>query len=284
MDLRRVGKRPLEMLARAGAFDQLDPNRRRVHDSLDALTAYSGAIHTQRASDQTSLFGEAGEDLPEPRLAPVDDWLPAERLAHEHAAIGFYLSGHPLDDYMAGLRRAGVRLFEDVAAEAERRPLVAKIAGSVAARQERTSARGNRFAFVALSDPSGAYEVRVFAEALEAHRALLEPGTNVILTVEATHDGGRLNLLARNVAPVDVAAGGAQPLTIFIDDPAAVGALGTLLTRFAEEKTPSRADISLRLLDPALPGEVEIPLGREWPVNPSIRSALKGVPGVVMVE
>ncbi len=284
VDLRRVGKRPLEMLARAGAFDQLNPNRRRVHDGLDALTAYSGAIHTQRASDQTSLFGEAGEDLPEPRLSPVEDWLPAERLAHEHAAIGFYLSGHPLDDYMPGLRRAGVRLFEEVAQDAERRPLVAKLAGAVTARQERTSARGNRFAFVALSDPSGAYEARVFAEALEAHRHLLEPGTNVILTVEATHDGGRLNLLARNVAPVDVPAGAVDALTIFVDDSAAIADLSILLARFAAEQTKSRADISLRLLDPALPGEVEISLGADWPVNPSIRSALKGVRGVVMVE
>jgi DNA polymerase-3 subunit alpha len=68
---------------------------------LDALVAYSAAIHEQKGSAQVSLFGEAGEDLPEPRLPPVEDWLPAERLAEEHTAIGFYLSGHPLDDYMA---------------------------------------------------------------------------------------------------------------------------------------------------------------------------------------
>ena len=46
----------------------------------------------QRASDQVSLFGDAGEDLPEPRLSPVDDWLPAERLSEEFKAVGFYLS------------------------------------------------------------------------------------------------------------------------------------------------------------------------------------------------
>ncbi|MEL6519933.1 MAG: DNA polymerase III subunit alpha, partial [Pseudomonadota bacterium] len=92
VDLKRVGKRPLEMLARAGAFDELDPNRRRVFDSLDALVAYSAAIHEQRASAQVSLFGEAGDDLPEPRLSPVEDWLPNERLSEEHTAVGFYLS------------------------------------------------------------------------------------------------------------------------------------------------------------------------------------------------
>ena len=59
----------LEMLARAGAFDQLDRNRRRVFDSLDGLVTYSAAVHEARASNQVSLFGEAGTDIPEPRMA-----------------------------------------------------------------------------------------------------------------------------------------------------------------------------------------------------------------------
>ena len=54
---------------------------------------YSAAVHEQKGSAQVSLFGEAGEDLPEPRLVPVEDWLPAERLREEFQAVGFYLSG-----------------------------------------------------------------------------------------------------------------------------------------------------------------------------------------------
>ena len=89
VDLKRVGKRPLEMLARAGAFDALDRNRARVFAGLDALVAYSAAIHDAAASNQVSLFGAAGDDLPEPRLPDTEDWLPAARLAAEHAAVGF---------------------------------------------------------------------------------------------------------------------------------------------------------------------------------------------------
>jgi DNA polymerase-3 subunit alpha len=135
VDLKRVGKRPLEMLARSGAFDQLDPNRRRVFESLDALVAYSAAIHDQRASAQVSLFGEAGDDLPEPRLSPVTDWLPAERLSAEFAAVGFYLSGHPLDDYMTALKRKGAMTLDDVLAKALGGPCVVKMAGVVAGRK-----------------------------------------------------------------------------------------------------------------------------------------------------
>ncbi|EKD59693.1 MAG: hypothetical protein ACD_54C01187G0001, partial [uncultured bacterium] len=67
VDLKRVGKRPLEMLARAGAFDVLDANRARVFEALDALVAYSAAIFEAKSSNQVSLFGEAGADIPEPR-------------------------------------------------------------------------------------------------------------------------------------------------------------------------------------------------------------------------
>ena len=68
----------------------------------------------------TSGGGEAGDDLPEPRLSPVGDWLPSERLGEEHKAVGFYLSGHPLDDYLPALKRKGVLTLEEVAKKAER--------------------------------------------------------------------------------------------------------------------------------------------------------------------
>ena len=97
VDLRKIGKRPLEMLAQAGAFDVLDTNRHRVFKSLDALVAYSAAIHDQKVSRQVSLFGEGGDDLPEPLLASVSDWLPAERLSREFSACLLYTSPSPRD-------------------------------------------------------------------------------------------------------------------------------------------------------------------------------------------
>jgi DNA polymerase-3 subunit alpha len=287
VDLKRVGKRPLEMLARAGAFDVLDRNRHRVFDSLDALVSYSAAIHEQRASAQVSLFGEAGADLPEPRLSPVGDWLPNERLAEEHRAIGFYLSGHPLDDYMPALKRRGVLTLEEVTAKAERAPLVAKMAGAVSSKQERKSARGNRFAFVGLSDPTGIYEVTVFSDTLEAARDHLETGQNVVLTVEANMESEQLKLLARSVAPVDTIAAdaGGMALKIYVERAEAVGHVAGLLGRAAEMARGARpGTVSLCLMDPTLPGETELDLGAEFPLNPQIKGALKSLPGVLSVE
>ncbi len=287
VDLKKVGKRPLEMLARAGAFDELDKNRRRVFESLDRLVQYSAAIHEQKNSNQVSLFGEAGDDLPEPRLSPTPDWLPAERLSEEFKAIGFYLSGHPLDDYMPALKRKQVMTLDEVTERARSGPLIAKMAGVVAGRQERKSAKGNRFAFVQMSDPTGAYEVTLFSDTLEKCREFLETGAQVVLTAEATMEADQLKLLGRSVGPADslVAEAGATGLRIYVDEAQAVPTVAKVLEDAASAaKGAARGPVQFMLLDPSLPGDVEMELGREFPINPQIKGAIKSLEGVMTVE
>ncbi|MDT8854590.1 DNA polymerase III subunit alpha [Paracoccaceae bacterium Fryx2] len=290
VDMKRVGKRPLEMLARAGAFDALDANRARVFDALDGLCAYSAAIFEARGSAQVSLFGEAGADLPEPRLGSRDDWLPVERLTEEHQAIGFYLSGHPLDDYMGPLKRRNVMTLAELTRAAERGPLVAKLAGSVASRQEKKSAKGNRFAFVQLSDPTGLYEVTVFSDTLEQARDVLEPGQNVVLTVEANLEGDTLKLLARAAQPIDAVAAeaGATSLRIHLNRGEAAASVAALFARVLAEggkgRAAARGQIILCVPDPATGQEIDLTLPRDYPVTPQIKGAIKAMTGVVMVE
>ncbi len=282
VDMKRVGKRPMEMLARAGAFDVLDPNRARVFEALDALVAYSAAVAEAKASTQVSLFGDTGSDLPEPRLPFRDDWLPVERLTQEHQAIGFYLSGHPLDDYMSALKRKEVKTLAEVTVMAERGPLVAKMAGSVSAKQERKSAKGNRFAFVSLSDPTGLYEVTVFSDTLEAARDLLEPGLNVVLTVEATLEGDTLKLLARAAQPIDQVAAdaGAQAIRVHLNRAEAIPSLAALL---AKVEGRNKAEITLCVPDDQ-GREIDLTLPQPYPLTPQIRGAIKAMSGVVLVE
>ena len=282
VDLKRVGKRPLEMLARAGAFDVLDPNRARVFEALDPLVAYSAAIHEAKSSNQVSLFGEAGADIPEPRMPFRDDWQPVERLTQEHLAIGFYLSGHPLDDYMSALKRRDVKTLTEVTALAERGPLIAKLAGAVSSKQERKSAKGNRFAFVQLSDPTGLYEVTLFSDALDAARDYLEPGKNVVLTVKAELEGDTLKLLANGVQPIDAVAdqAGAQALRIHLNAASAASSIALLLARVEGR---NRAQITLCVADDQ-GREIDLTLPQPYPITPQIKGAIKAMQGVVMVE
>jgi DNA polymerase-3 subunit alpha len=276
------------MLARSGAFDALDRNRHRVLRSLDALVAYSAAIHEQKGSAQVSLFGEAGEDLPEPRLPDAEDWMPAARLAEEHHALGFYFSGHPLDDYMSALKRKGVLSYMEVEERAARGDFVTWMAGAVSQRQERKSQRGTRFAFVGLSDPTGTYEVMVFSEALEAARHMLEPGTNVRVQVKVETQDGQVRLRAETVQLVDEAvAAEARGFRVFVNDCAAPASVAQLLARIAATARPPRAARSTSAPWPPISrgaAEVEALVGEGLPVSPQIKGALKSLPGVVTVE
>ncbi|NBR90376.1 MAG: DNA polymerase III subunit alpha, partial [Rhodobacteraceae bacterium] len=289
VDLKRVGKRPLEMLARAGAFDQLDSNRRRVFDSLEALVGYSAAVHESRASNQVSLFGEGGDDLPEPRLLPVADWMPADRLAEEHKAIGFYLSGHPLDDYLPALRRKKVMTLQELQDKAERDgAAVGRVGVIVSALQERKSGRGTRFFRMNISDPTGQVSgMALFPENFDTVRAVFDQTVQVVMTLEARFNEGQFDPVARSVAPMEqvVADAGSSGLKIFVEEPEAVGIVATVLREAAEKaRGVGRGPIQFCLIHPDLPGEVEIDAGVEYPVTPQIKGAIKSLPGVVMVE
>ena len=289
VDLKRVGKRPLEMMARAGAFDVLDDNRRRVFDSLDALVSYSAAIHEQRASAQVSLFGEAGEDLPEPRLSPVGDWLPNERLAEEHKAIGFYLTGHPLDDYLPALKRKGVLTLDGLREKAEKNgAAVGKVAVIVGGLQQRKSGRGTQFFRMNISDPTGQVSgMALFPDDFEATRRVFDETLQVVMTLEGRFNEGQFDPIARSVAPIDavVADAGGMALNVHVDRPAAVEAVASLLANAAEQARGAKpGEVSLTLMDPTLPGEVDMTLGKSFALNPQIKGAIKSITGVVHVE
>ena len=293
VDLKRIGKRPLEMLARSGAFDQLDSNRRRVFQSLDALTAYSAAIFEQKTSNQVSLFGEAGDDLPEPRLSPVDDWLPNERLAEEQLAIGFYLSGHPLDDYAVALKRKGMLTLAELQEKAERDGgAVARVGVIVSGLQERKSGRGTRFFRMNISDPTGQVSgMALFPEDFESVRQVFEKTYQVVMTLEARFNEGQFDPIARSVAPIDgvVSAGAVAGLNVMIDTADAAEIIHSVLSRFKDDgSVKSKGPVRITALSVPLPDEatqdVPIDIGDAWPVSPQIKGALKSLPGVVAVE
>ena len=284
VDLRKIGKRPLEMLAQAGAFDVLDTNRHRVFKSLDALVAYSAAVHDQKVSRQVSLFGEGGDDLPEPLLASVSDWLPAERLSREFSAIGFYVTGHPLDDYKSAFKINEILTLEEVEQKVLRGPNLVKIAGVVVGRQERKSARGNRFAFVQLSDFTGNFEVTLFSDVLERSRNYLDSGARIILTVEASLEEEQLKLLCRSIANIDdaISTDGSHGIKIFVEDKKVLPSILSVLGQASEnKKIVCKGPIHLCLIGSSLPGEVEMDTGLTCDTSPQIRGAIKSLDGVL---
>ena len=192
-----------------------------------------------------------------------------------------------MDDYLPALRRKQVLTLDEVAAKAERGPFIGRMAGVVAGRQERKSARGNRFAFAQLSDPTGQYEVTLFSDTLEAAREHLETGSRIIVTVEATMEADQLKLLGRSVAPVDIAIAdaGSNGLRIFLGEAGAVSAVRSVLENAREQKIKgARGPVIFTIQTQSDLGEIDVSLDEVYPVTPQIKGALRSLQGVVEVE
>jgi len=230
------------------------------------------------------LFGEAGEDLPAPRLSSPEDWLPTERLTHEHSAVGFYLTGHPLDDYLGALQRKRILPYADLVAATAKGKIATRIAGTVLSCQERKSQKGNRYAFVQLSDPTGLYEATVFADTLEKNRDLLEPGKAVILTIEAESENDQIRMRVQGVQDIDAATSdaGEAGLKIFINNEAAVPAISA---RLQDIKSPNKLRGGpISIIATLTDSEVEIELKGKYIVTPQVTGAIKSANGVTHVE
>ncbi|MEL6747303.1 MAG: DNA polymerase III subunit alpha, partial [Pseudomonadota bacterium] len=196
LDPKALNKRCVEMLACAGAFDDLHPERAEIYGNADRIIAAAQKTASDKAAGQNDLFGlggpaagaagDAGAVPAAVELRSMAPWRATEKLMREHEAIGFYLSGHPIDQYVGVLDKLDVTRWSDF--EATAFPgMGANFAATVTACRIRRSAKGNRFAFVAFSDPSGQFEAIVFADTLTAAENLMEPGTPVL--VRATADG-----------------------------------------------------------------------------------------------
>ena len=281
IDPRQVNKRALESLARAGAFDSIHPNRAQLVAAADSLIAYAQSVAADRVSAQESLFGQQA-DASRPRLTKTERWDPARQLDEELAAVGFYLSGHPLGDMVEILRRHRTTFFVDAVAAATNAGAQAfRMVGVVRRRQERSSARSDgKFAFVTLSDPTGEYEVLFQPETLRKCRDLLEPGRSIVLRVRAKASDGEVRFFADDAEPMEraiekVAAG----LRIHLSP--AVTELDVLKSRLQ----PSQKGGPI-IFVAAFAGarEVEMRLPGRYQVDMATRGALKIAPGVAYLE
>jgi DNA polymerase-3 subunit alpha len=285
LDTRSFNRRQFEGLAKAGAFDCLDPNRAQSLAAADLLLRHASRAAEDRENRQESLFGGIdGGFNARPALPAVTDWTQMEKLEHEREAIGFHLSGHPLDPYGRSLERAGILRWVDLPAALAAPAALGgttrfRLAGIVIGKKERTSARGSRFAFVQLSDMSGAFEITVFSEVLAQTRDLLDSAQPLIVTVDVRREDESLRLTAQKIEPLDgVVAHAAAGLRVFVAEAEALPRLKSLIAREAG----GRGRVTVVLDLPSR--EVELTLPGGFRVNPGIRAAVKSLPGILDVH
>ncbi len=271
-----ANKRQFENLVRAGGFDCLDKNRKRLFEGAEGLIRFANQSAHERSTGQENLFNgdNLGIDQSKIRLPDILDWTLMERLSHEFDAVGSFLSAHPLDAYASQLRRHKVCSgFEVTASMAGTSP---RVAGVVISRQERTSAKGNRFAFVQLSDTSGVYEVVVFSELLSRSRDILETGQRVLITLEIRSGGDGTRLSAIDVKPLDAAlAQHSNDVKIVVCEERGIKGVEKLLN--SAEK--GSVNVSL-VLEIGKSRSVEIQLPKKVLITGDLRADALNIPGI----
>jgi DNA polymerase-3 subunit alpha len=196
VDLRRVNKRVIESLIKCGAFDSTNAARAALMEGLEAATSYGQKIQEERASAQTSLFGT--EEIVSTngskgmKLPPVAEWPDKEKLALEKEALGFLITGHPLDRYLDDIKRLASCEIVNLSEQTDGGEV--RICGIVCGLKEITTKKGDRMGFVTIEDLSGSVEVTVFSDVYATAVSLLKTDDPLLITgkLEKSEKGAKI--------------------------------------------------------------------------------------------
>jgi DNA polymerase-3 subunit alpha len=189
IDSRRVNRRVIESLIKAGAFDSLGGKRSQFFAILDVAMEQAQSAQRDKISGQKSLFGvlpatEAAKSS-EIRMPDIAEWPEKDKLAAEKETVGFYLTGHPLDSHRRELKMVTTSLLTDLG-EFHNQPV--RVGGLLKTRKNILSKKGDRMAFLTLEDVSGVAEIVVFPQVYQECAALLDEDVPLIIQGKAEID------------------------------------------------------------------------------------------------
>jgi DNA polymerase-3 subunit alpha len=286
IDTKALNKRALETLSAAGAFDIFEKNRALVYANVEQMMTEAGRKADDEQTGQGSLLGgmETGAAPVVLKLKPAEAWTPMEKLQKEFDAVGFFLSGHPLDQYERALAKLKVHRYVDFEAASARGGATAgRLAGIVIAARERRSQKGNKFAFALFSDTSGQFEAVIFSDTLAKSRQFLEAGTAVLLDIEGERDGDALKMRVQDVQSLDEAVKQIPTSVRILLDGEALGRNPASLAQLKALLNPGKAEatIELQLADYVRPVPIA-PKGK-FDLSAKTIGRITTLPGVIEV-
>lgn len=284
VDPRQLNKKAFEQLARAGAFAALQPKRAQALAAAPLLAAMAASAAEDRAGGQGGLFGDS-EPAVRAALPERTEWNQQDLLDEEFKAVGFYLSGHPLDDVLETMDRSRLTLASEIEVKAKDR-MVLEMIGVVRQRVERPARNGGKFAFLTLSDPSGETEIMVMPELLNDLREQLDVGRSVSVRVEVRKKEDEIRLSLARVVPLEEArlsVLGQKTLRVRLGLGAGPEELANVMQALAKSPGTERGEIILFV--PIGDGRVcEVKLPDTYPVGITAQRALKSANCVDTVE
>ncbi len=205
VDLRKVNKRVIESLIKCGAFDSTGEFRSRMTASLEDALDHGQRVQKEKADPQMGLFdmGENKQMIDLPPMPEIDEWDQKQLLAFEKEALGFYITGHPLNRYEELLKK-----FTNVNAvsinEAKDGSAV-RIGGTVKSIKAIRTKKGDPMAFVTIEDMQASVEVVIFSSVYKEVEDLLVDDSPILVQGELKKEENAVKILAESVIPMEKA-------------------------------------------------------------------------------
>jgi len=199
-DPKDVNKLQLEGLVKAGAFDELDVNRKKLFEAIPKVIQTIKSKYDEKMSNQTNLFNDINdEDNKVFEFEVTTHWSKKELLSEEFFSLGFYISDHPLNEYKEFFTQLEIESYKDFLVGSKSDALVA---GTIMSIQEKKSAKGNSYAIVKFSDNKSEFEIFLFSDLFSLNREKLKESNSFILTLHKEKTTNENSLMRVNIRKI----------------------------------------------------------------------------------
>ncbi|MFZ5434575.1 MAG: DNA polymerase III subunit alpha [Calditrichota bacterium] len=219
VDTRQVNRKAMESLIGAGALDTLGGHRAQYMTALDQFFAYAVQSDRERESGQSSLFGGDVAEVKEPELPNIPAYSNDQQLSIERELLGFYVSGHPLDDVRGEVEGLANASFGDTSELTDQQ--VVRLVGVVTDLRRSQTRKGKPMASVTVEDFTGGGELLLFTDVLETYGNLLRKEAKLVFNCRVScREDEEPKFITQNIYTIDEAkAEFAQSLWLTVQTP-----------------------------------------------------------------
>ncbi len=277
VDSKKVNRKVVESLVKCGAFDFTGSERAQMFSEVESALAAAASAQRDKATGQSSLFGDimaVAKPVKSGAASRVIPWPASEKLQYEKELLGFYVTGHPLDEYRAELEKPK---FAPIGRLAEREAKsTVTIAGQLASVEKKfTKKDGKPFAIVVIEDFTGQLEVMIWSEAYSKFQNLLVAGRVIAMTgrLDIRDEGPRLS--ADKIEVLEKPKPKDKPVVLTLDL-AKLGEKDFIAIRDTILRYPGTRSVEIRLTGISRPLKIIPAAGFRMELNDAAKSELAG--------
>ena len=206
LDTRKVNKKVVESLIKAGAFDSLGKGRGQVYNAIEAAMEIASSVQRDREMGQGSIFDMLGASASQAKVNTISEesfpgWTDKEALGFEKETLGFYFSSHPLASHKKELSLYTTGTIEEIKLKDDESEVT--IGGIVTELKETVTKKGARMAFARVEDLSASIEVVIFSAVYKKFSGLIASGAPLIIVGRLDKKDEEAKLIVNAISPID---------------------------------------------------------------------------------